>query len=140
MKRLSHLFGAKKDPAGSICSERQFHQKLKEERSRTHRNGHEFSLVVFDLEELQLSQKNISRMLEIIQKRIRDIDQLGWYNKNRLGVILPYTTSGGAKEFSKNIMADVQDFKKQSKYTLITYPPEKKSEKEKQGESVLRSL
>jgi len=140
MKRLSRLFGAKKDPTGSICSERQFHQKLKIERSRAHRNGHEFSLVVFDLEELQLSQKNINRMVAIIQKRIRDIDQVGWYNKKRLGVILPYTSSGGAKEFSQNIMTDVQDFKKQSKYTLITYPPEKKSGKEKQDESMLRSL
>lgn len=140
MKRLSRLFGAKKDTTCGLCSERRFHQKLKVERSRTHRNGHEFSLVVFDLEELQLSQKNINRMIEIVHSRIRDIDQIGWYNKNKLGVILPYTSSKGANEFSKNIMTAVNDFKKQSKYTLITYPPEKKPEKEKLEESLLRSL
>ena len=84
IKRLSRLFGAKEGSTGGIYSEQEFHRKLKIERSRTHRNGHEFSLVLFDLEELELPKRNINKVIEIIQKRTRDIDQIGWYSKKKL--------------------------------------------------------
>jgi PleD family two-component response regulator len=140
MKKLHRLFRSKKDSTLEISSEKIFHQKLKIERSRTHRNGHEFSVVIFDLEELQLSKKNIETMIETIKSRIRDIDHLGWYDKNRVGVILPYTSAKGAKEFSNNIIKCIDDAKKESKYNLITYPPEKKASGEKKDKSALRSL
>ena len=140
MKQLHRLFRSKKDSTLEISSEKIFHQKLKIERSRTHRNGHEFSVVIFDLEELQLSKKNVETMIKTIQSRIRDIDHMGWYDKNRIGVILPYTSAKGAKEFSNNIIKSIDDAKKESKYNLITYPPEKKASGEKKDKSVLRSL
>jgi len=140
MKRFHRLFGAKKNSTSDICSEKKFHQKLKIERSRTHRNGHEFTLTVFDLEEFELSEKNIGRVIKIIKSRIRDIDQIGWYGKKRIGVILPYTSAKGAKDFSKNIINEINDVKKESNYTLITYPREKKASREEQDNSILRSI
>jgi len=139
-KRFHRLFGAKEDSTVDINSEKTFYQKLKIERSRTHRSGHGFSLVVFDLEELRSSQKDVGRLIKTINSRIRDIDQIGWYEKKRIGVVLPYTSAKGAKEFSKKIINLIDDFQKESKYTLITYPPEKKSFGEKSAEPILRSM
>jgi len=140
MKQLHRLFRSKKDSTLEISSKNIFHQKLKIERSRTHRNGHEFSVVIFDLEELQLIKKNVETMIKTIQNRIRDIDHMGWYDKNRIGVILPYTSAKGAKEFSNNIIKCIDDAKKESKYNLITYPPENKSTEQNTIKPILRSM
>lgn len=128
MKRFHYLFRAKENYLVDISSENIFHQKLKIERSRTHRNGHVFSLVVFDLGELPLDTMKQNKVVQTISGRVRDIDYIGWYSQKKVGVILPYTSATGAKEFSKNIVCSINNVRKEVKYTLFTYPPEKKSE------------
>jgi len=139
LKRFHRLFGAKKNSTVDISSEKIFHQQLKIERSRTHRNGHEFSVVIFDLEELQL-KKNIEPMIKTIKSRVRNIDHMGWYDKKRIGVILPYTSSKGANEFSKSIIKSVDGDRRESTFDLITYPHENKSFEQNTTEPILRSM
>jgi len=127
MNLLHRIFGAKEDSTAAISSEKVFHEKLKIERSRTHRNGHEFSLVVFDLGGLPVDTIKQNKVVQTISGRIRGIDYIGWYNQNKLGVILPYTSAKGAKEFSKNIIFSIDNVRKEAKYTVVTYPPEHKS-------------
>ncbi len=58
MNPLHRLFGIKEKPLNYICcSESEFRKKLKIERSRTHRNSHEFSLIVLKLKPLKLNDK-----------------------------------------------------------------------------------
>ncbi|MBW2218524.1 MAG: hypothetical protein JRF40_03375 [Deltaproteobacteria bacterium] len=78
MKRFHHLFGTKEDSTIDINSEKIFYRQLKIERSRTHRNGHVFSVVVFDLRDVRLNKKNVGRMIKTISSQIHDYDYIGW--------------------------------------------------------------
>jgi len=137
MGSLHRMFELKDKSTNNICcSESEFRTKLKIERSRTHRNAHEFSLVTFNLKSLQFNKKQTDQMIQKIYYRIRDIDTIGWYDKDRIGVILPYTVAKGANEFAKKILDSIKESQKESSYTLITYPPEKKVNREKLNKSV----
>ena len=34
---------------------------------------------------------------------MRRIDEIGWYDQNRIGVILPYTSAQGAQKFAESL-------------------------------------
>jgi len=137
MMRILHLFGAKEISTVDISTKKTFYQQLKIERSRTHRNGHGFSLVVFNLRELRLKNKNVVRMIDTINSQIHDYDHIGWYGRKKVGVILPYTSSKEAKDFFENIMDSFNNVRQESKYTLVTYPPERKSSEKKSEEYLM---
>lgn len=127
MNTLQRLFGVKEKSERNICcSTDEFREKLKIERSRTHRNSHEFSLVLLKIEPLQLNQEKTEKLIRQIHSRMRDIDNIGWYDTHNIGIILPYTSSEGAKGFMSNIFHAVNGLKDDTEYTLYTYPPEKK--------------
>ena len=132
--RILHLFGAKEISTVDISTKKTFYQQLKIERSRTHRNGHGFSLVVFNLRGLRLKKKNVVRMIDTINSQIHDYDHIGWYGRKKVGVILPYTSSKEAKDFFENIMDSFNNVRQESKYTLVTYPPERKPSDKKSEE------
>jgi GGDEF domain-containing protein len=125
MKRFYHLLGAKQDSMLGISSENEFRRKLKIERSRAHRNGHVFSVVVFDLGALQLKKKNAGSIVDLINCNMHDYDHIGWYGRKKIGVILPYTSAEEAKEFSRNITDSFNHVRQEWKYTLISFPPKK---------------
>ena len=108
-----------------ISSENEFRRQLKIERSRAHRNGHVFSVVVFDLRALRLKKKNAGSIVDLINGQLHDYDHIGWYSRNKIGVILPYTSAKEAKEFSKNITDSFHNVRQEWKYTLISFPPKK---------------
>lgn len=137
MNTLNRLFGVKEKSKNNICcSESEFREKLKIERSRTHRNSHEFSLILLKLDLLQLDQSKINKMIQELHSRIRDIDNMGWYDKNSIGIILPYTSANGAKGFVNNIIHSVLELKQDTEYTLYTYPPEKKTIEDNQEQAL----
>ncbi|MFH2066639.1 MAG: hypothetical protein ABIK15_15685 [Pseudomonadota bacterium] len=141
MTLLNRILGLKeKAGSGVCCSEDEFRERLKIERSRTHRNSHEFSLVTFNLKSLQFNEEQTNQMIQKIYNRIRDIDTIGWYDKDKIGIILPYTAAKGANEFAKKIIDSIKENQQESKYSLITYPPEKKVNKEELIKPVLRSM
>lgn len=79
-------------------------------------------------------------MIKTIKSRIRDIDYIGWYSQKKVGVILPYTSAKGAKEFLKNIIQSIDNAQKESKYNLITYPPENQSTEQNTTEPILMNM
>jgi len=125
MKRLLHLFGVKENSTVDISTKKIFCQQLIIERSRTHRSGRRFSVLVFNLKALRLKKKNVVRMIDTINCQIHNYDHIGWCGRKKIGVILPYTSAKEAKEFFKNIMDSFNNVRQKSKYTIITYPPEK---------------
>ena len=128
------------EPDSICCSESEFREKLKIERSRTHRNTHEFSLVTFDIKTLHFTNSQTEELIEKISSRIRNIDTIGWYDKDKIGVILPYTAAKGANSFAKNIIEAIREYEIESQYALITYPPEKKDGAENSDKPALRSV
>jgi hypothetical protein len=86
-----------------IYPEAEFRAVIEQERARADRNDHQFSLVVFDIIPPIGKKVGIRRMIRKISDRIRIIDKMGWYDNQRIGIILPYTSGEGATKLAETI-------------------------------------
>jgi hypothetical protein len=121
-----------------INSRKDFYRIIERERERANRNNHQVSLVIFNLESFPGHGKESKQLIRNIIKEKRKIDELGWYQKYRVGVILPYTTSHGAREFSVRLSRTLNFIMPDSFCYLFTYPLEDKSGDE--GERIDRNI
>ena len=106
-KRLKNIgffanLNLQKDSNG-IHSEEEFRSIIERERARADRTDHQFSLIVLDLGSSDENHHTTHHMLQKIFRRVRRIDEIGWYDQNRIGVILPYTSAQGAQKFAESL-------------------------------------
>ena len=101
---------------GSHHSDRlQTHSDMKKiilrERARSDRHNHEFSIIVIEIERFDQENGVIDHIIQFLNSRLRMIDEIGWYDKNQIAIVLPYTTSENAvqvaEDVTKNINSDV---------------------------------
>jgi hypothetical protein len=88
---------------GRIYPEAEFRAILEQERARADRNDHQFSLIIFDIIQPTGKKFGTRRMIQKISGRIRSIDKIGWYDNQRIGIILPYTSREGATKLAETI-------------------------------------
>ena len=111
-----------------INSRKDFYRIIERERERANRNNHQVSLVVFNLESFPDDGKERKQLISNILKEKRKIDELGWYQKHRVGVILPYTSSHGARKFSVRLSRTLNFIMPDSFCYLFTYPLEEETD------------
>jgi hypothetical protein len=109
---------------GNIASRNKFYKIIERERERVNRNSHNVSMVLFDLALFKGNSKEKKNLIGQINNNIRSIDEIGWYDKNRVGVILPYTSSNGAREFSARICRSLNLIMPDAFCYVFTYPKE----------------
>lgn len=91
----------------SVISEDRFSILIEKERSRSHRNGFCFSLLIFQVEQKGDEGRAFEALLKFLKKRLRSVDDIGWYHKKALGVLLPDTHAAGAEVLSHEILENV---------------------------------
>ncbi len=82
------------DPA--VLEREEFQRLLQRERLRADRNSETFSLVAMTSRNLQHGQKLFPELVRVLHTRLRATDDVGWIEKDRLGILLPDTPSAGA--------------------------------------------
>jgi hypothetical protein len=107
-----------------INSRRDFYRIIEWERERANRNNHQVSLAVFNLKSFPDNSKELKQLIRNIINEKRKIDELGWYDKHSVGVILPYTSSNGARDFSVRLSRTLNFIMPDSFCYLFTYPLE----------------
>ena len=100
-----------------VRSREEFHARLARERSCSDRNEHEFSLLAFHE---KTGAAEAEHLLHVLTRRVRQIDEIGWLDPQRIGVLLPYTSSSGAKTLAEDICRMMAG--SPPKYTIYTYP------------------
>lgn len=121
---------SKKSMPGSmdhVSSLSNFQKIIEMERCRVNRNGGSFVIVVFNLEKFHLELNLLSKLVQRISRRSRITDQIGWYDYNRLGVILPETSTLGAQKFIQDLYLQNQNGIPRPPIDLYPYPLQKKS-------------
>jgi GGDEF domain-containing protein len=111
-----------------INSRKEFFKVIEQERERANRNNHQVSLVVFNLDSFPDNGKERKQLINNILKKKRKIDETGWYRKHSVGVILPYTSSHGARKFSVRLSRTLNFIMPDSFCHVFTYPFESKSD------------
>lgn len=99
------------------CEE--FHRLLARERAGCDRNEHEVSLLVFDVAAVSASART-HELVRVLAGRIREFDEIGWFDPKSIGVLLPYTSSEGAHKLAAEICSKLAA--PQMPYTVYTYP------------------
>ena len=107
---------------GQINSEEEFIRIIENERARAERNDHCFSLILFDTAAIGLKPGTIGPFTQKIRHRIRQVDQIGWYDHQRIGLVLPYTSNVGACHLAAYICSDVEMSYSPSICHVNTYP------------------
>jgi hypothetical protein len=105
-----------------IRSAQEFRAILERERARVNRNGHEFSLVVFELGSVSQDSAHARHVTDGLKHRVRAIDEIGWLDEHRIGVVLPYTAPEGALKLADDIGQTITTRALSFSYTVYTYP------------------
>lgn len=120
----------KKKLAGEIYSEEEFRHIIDRERARADRTDHQFSLIVIDLGFTNGNHNSNGLQLQKIISRMRRIDEIGWYDPRRIGIILPYTSERGAQKFVESLCDFMDPSMVECIFNVYTYDVDNNSANE----------
>jgi len=92
------------------------------ERARSHRTGECFCLVVFDCDNEVRNSKFIISLVQFLRKRARSIDRIGWFDKNRIGILLPDTSPEGAQKLGEHVTEAIRQLNLTVFYKIYPFP------------------
>ena len=105
-----------------VHSVERFRDILERERARADRNGHQFSVVAFNIDDPEADSTNAKQLASVLLKRKRFTDELGWFDSHRMATLLPETTASGAKSLAEDVCQILTTPTSPPKYTIYTYP------------------
>jgi lipopolysaccharide/colanic/teichoic acid biosynthesis glycosyltransferase len=105
-----------------VHSVEQFRAIVERERARADRNGHQFSVVVFDAVGAEANSAEAQHLARVLTKRIRFTDQLGWFDSRRIAVLLPETPAAGAWKLAKDARTALSTDGRPPECNVYTYP------------------
>lgn len=95
---------------------------VEREIARVDRNQHEFSLLVFEVRDSEADCDQTVRLSQILQDRLRFVDEAGWLDEHKIGVILPDTPKKGAEKLARDLLQKLPDVRPISDCTVYSYP------------------
>lgn len=95
---------------------------IERERAIVDRHGNVFSLLVFDVGNTTLEDVSIQHLMRILRCRVRSTDEVGWLDGQRIGVVLPYTSSHAARKLADDVCKLVASSAPLPTYTVYSYP------------------
>ena len=110
----------------AILSEKAFLRILERERARSDRYGNMFSLIIFETGNSNGYKPNVLVPVDILLNRLRPTDEVGWYKKARLGIILPSTPYEGALKLADDICQQIRNRKQKiPAFEVLIYPADR---------------
>jgi len=100
----------------------EFHAMIARERGRSDRNGNLFSLIIFKMKNMPPGISVQRRMLMDLSSRLRDTDEIGWYDELHLSAILPYAKRSDARQIAEKICRNIGVVPDENAFTIYTYP------------------
>ncbi len=99
-----------------------FQTLLKHERCRSDRDNGEFSLAVLDVAGVAGNNRVIRQIIGCIREKMRSIDEVGWLDEKRIGVLLPLTGGSGGEKFVLRIIGSFTRRLPLVPWSVYSYP------------------
>ncbi len=94
---ISWLFGPSPNVGrDGLSSRREFKLILERERSLVDRNNRMFSVLIFGSENGRYHRESVRSLMDILSRRLRKTDIVGWIDRHSIGVMMPDTPPAGA--------------------------------------------
>jgi lipopolysaccharide/colanic/teichoic acid biosynthesis glycosyltransferase len=103
-----------------VNSAEEFAVILERERARADRNGHGFSLVTFKVD--GASRAFEDRLKQVLDGRLRLTDEMGWFDGQRIGVLLFNTHREGAWNYANRVREAMTAGGEWAEFGVYTYP------------------
>lgn len=118
------LKGIIKPKPNGVSSPDVFRQLIEKERCRANRNDHRYSLLILQLtpEAVNGNGLKLKKAIGVIQERIRNVDEVGWYAERQLGIILPYTSQDGARKLAEDLCTRLEPWVGGAAWEVYSYP------------------
>ncbi len=108
-------------PAG-LYSAPQFHAALEREQARAERNGHQVALVLIRTNDHDHEVQGGPCLVDVLRGRLRIMDEGGWFDRSRLGVLMPYTSREGARHLIEDLCRLMEGRLSPADCEIYTYP------------------
>ena len=104
-------------------SRKQFNELLKQERLRSDRSNHIFTLLLFNIGIQKKNTPLIRNLSEILASRVRFSDDVGFFDDQKIAVLLPDTSTQGARMLADKLSKEIGIYVPSLQYEMYTYPP-----------------
>jgi hypothetical protein len=81
-----------------------------------------------------LDTVRVWRLLHLLTRRVRSIDEVGWLDRRHIGVILPYTLPAGAWKLVDDFCQLISNEISPSVCLVYTYPLQRSGEGDRHAE------
>lgn len=115
-------FLSRRNIFNTINTKDQFQHILEQERGRSDRKGHSFSLIVFSFRKHNWFNPVLSRFINKLKSRIRTSDTIGWLDARSLGILLAETDNGDAAALAQSIQTSMPADQFDYTVDIYTYP------------------
>jgi len=105
-----------------IYSPREFREIINRECARAVRYHSRFSLAIFEVGTRDENSVLIRRFVRTIHRRFRDTDEIGWYRRGQIGVMMPFTPSEGARHLAEHVSEIISSLALPPPFTIYSYP------------------
>jgi hypothetical protein len=106
----------------SVLSREQLSVAIERERARADRKGTALTLVLFELPERGRNRSAGRRLMRTLIRRMRVTDDIGWYDRRHVGVLLSDTPVIGAWQFVRHVLEKLSSRGTEVKCRLYAYP------------------
>lgn len=96
-----------REPVRALYPPGEFRRLIVKERDRAGRHNAPFSLVLIQTEGRGRPETPGAAVAPIL-RRLRTVDEIGWFDDDRLGILLPYTTRAGALQLVECLREPLQ--------------------------------
>jgi hypothetical protein len=123
------FFKSSRDSSGNLIAGKEaFQRAIEKERYRSDRSSQRYSLLILSLAIKSEEDQRIGQAIATIRERIRAIDEIGWYEANQLGIILPFTAMEGADRLADEICDIITSHLKPAEFLaceMFSYDPDR---------------
>jgi len=106
-----------------IASAEYFKVMIQRERALADRNGRRLALLVYHIDKAPIQE--VSQLVTILEKRIRETDDIGWLASDGIGVLLRQTDYGGAQDLAQNLNFSLMSGHLAFDWHILCYPEQK---------------
>jgi len=100
----------------------EFQSVIKRERNRADRDGSGFSVIGFYGSNGTRFRSLADTVIRVVETRLRMPDEIGWFDSDRIGVLLPSTDEEGAVKLASDIQRALSDETTDVAFSVCSYP------------------
>ncbi len=104
----------------NIFTTEEFKALITYERLRSDRNGSVFSIIILDTS--QKRDNDLKKIINKISEIARTIDCIGWYEQDKIGILLPDTKEDGAIILGNKLESELNFIKENVHLDIYSYP------------------